>query len=470
MDRALKLKLSIVAFIFAISAYFYKALYFQADRAVYSYDTKLLFITAFCFGIIFSAAIYNFALAWYMKSREHLFYALTQSFTLLFLALLDSLNIKPFDELFGFKSLFWFDFSQLLMLLFTMLFIKAFLYRYIRRELDFLFKGILYAIGIDAVISLIFGRVFIFKLIPIFVPIWLILSEANRLCPKERRDIAFYYLLYGWGVVLFIVAIEYIGFVDFTGLVFPWLHLALSIDAIILSLALSYKFKLQEDERRKQKSILLQRSRLASMGEMISTIAHQWRQPLNYLSFALMNINKHCSDATAKETIKDAQKQLQYMSKTIENFRNFYNPSKEKATFSVAKACENLLHLVGDTMPHISLEVVRDFTLYGNQNEFEQALLNIINNAKEALQVHNPTQAKIIITVNALTVSVKDNGGGIDEKIIDKIFEPYFSTKGDSDGIGLYIAKTIIERAFKGELSAQNRDKGAEFVMRFEER
>ena len=467
MDSARKIKLALVAVIFALSAYFYKSVYFQAAEPEYSYGTGLFFITALCFGVIFTAAVYNLALARYMKSQEHLFYAAAQFFTLLFLAHLDSLNIKPFDTLFGFKSLFWFDLSQLLMLFFTMLFIKAFLYHYLHETLDGLINAVLYAIVADTIMTLIFGRAFLFKLIPVFVPIWLILSEANRLCPKERKDIAFYYLLYGWGVVLLIVALEYIGFVDFTGWVFPWLHVALAIDAIVLSLALSYKFKLREDDRRRQQSILLQRSRLASMGEMIATVAHQWRQPLTYLSFAFMNINKQCTAAEAKETIEEAQKQLQYMSRTIENFRHFYNPSKERQNFSVAEACRSVLRLIEASVPYIQLHITEDFTLFGNQNEFEQALLNLINNAKEVLEARNITDPKITVVIDTQTVTVTDNGGGIDPKIIHEIFKPYFTTKEENDGIGLYIAQTVVEKAFKGKLRVTNSTEGAQFSMAF---
>lgn len=467
MDKVLKIKLLFVAIVFGASTYFYKAIYFQSPEPLYTYDTAIFFVTALCFGVIFTAAIYNFALSRYMKSQEHLFYALAQFFTILFLAHLDSINIKPFDTLFGLKSLFWFDVSQLLMLFFTMLFIKAFLYHYLHDRLEGLINLILYAVVADFIIALLFSRPLIFKLIPIFVPIWLVLSEANRLCVKERKDVAFYYLLYGWGVVLLIVAVEYVGFVDATGWVFPWLHVALAIDAIILSLALSYKFKLLEDDHKRQQSILLQQSRLASMGEMISIIAHQWRQPLTYLSFAFMNINKKCASTDAKETIKEAQKQLQYMSETIENFRNFYNPSKQKENFSIAKACTNVTEMLKASIPYVTLHVEKDFSLFGNQNEFEQVILNLLNNAKEAIQTRSISEPKIEIKINAPKVTVTDNAGGIDEKELNQIFEPYHTTKENNDGIGLYIAKTIIQNELKGRLNVKNIQDGARFEMVF---
>jgi len=291
------------------------------------------------------------------------------------------------------------------------------------------------------------------KFIPIFIPIWLVLSEARRLV--KDKDVPFYYLLLGWSLVLLIVAVEYIGFVKYTGIVFPFLHVALALDSIILSLAISYKFKLLEEDRRTQQTLLLQQSRLASMGEMISIIAHQWRQPLNFLSFSLMNIKKNTKGA--EQTIKEASDQLQYMSKTIDNFSNFYNPSKAKEEFDIKSACENVI-----TIANASVEIkeLNPFSFYGNKNEFEQVVLNIVNNAKDAKE-----DAKIEIIIDSPTIKISDDAGGIDKKHIDKIFEPYFSTKKQNDGIGLYIAKTIIEKEMGGKLSVENKNKGSIFKI-----
>jgi len=122
---------------------------------------------------------------------------------------------------------------------------------------------------------------------------------------------------------------------------FPFLHTTFALESMILSLAIAYKMKVLEDERVIQQSLLLQQSRLASMGEMISTIAHQWRQPLTHLSYLFMNMKKKSDNpAFIKSKLEEGKEQVHYMSETIEHFSNFYNPNKEKKEFSVKEACE----------------------------------------------------------------------------------------------------------------------------------
>jgi signal transduction histidine kinase len=214
--------------------------------------------------------------------------------------------------------------------------------------------------------------------------------------------------------------------------------------------------------------MLLQQSRLASMGEMISIIAHQWRQPLNFLSFAFMHIKRSCNgDKDALLTIKEANEQLQYMSQTIENFRNFYNPSKKRENFDISKACEDTIKIVSPTLQKIdiSLDVKENFFFYANSNEFQQVILNLINNARDVLrerEIKNP-QIKIEIAENR--VAIIDNAGGVVEKNLKKIFEPYFSTKSNSDGIGLYIAKTIIEKEMSGKLYVNVEGERSTFII-----
>ncbi len=145
------------------------------------------------------------------------------------------------------------------------------------------------------------------------------------------------------------------------------------------------------------------------------------------------------------------------MSKTIDNFRNFYNPSKTKEEFDIKTSCQNALKI---SNIKARIEERKPFTFYGNKNEFEQVIVNIVNNAKDAKR-----DVEIEIIIDKPTITISDNAGGIDKKYIDKIFEPYFSTKKESDGIGLYIAKTIIEKEMDGKLSVKNKDKGAAFMI-----
>ncbi len=339
-----------------------------------------------------------------------------------------------------------------------MLFIREFLQTREIKKLDTLITGVLFLAYIDIPITLLTEQNIITGLIPIFILIWLVVSESYRLIEDKSRP---YYLFYiGWNMVIFTSVLVYTGATSFINNNFPFLHIAFSVESILLSLALTYKIKLLHDEKEQQQSLLLQQSRLASMGEMVASIAHQWRQPLTHLSYVFMNIKKNSHNPKTVETkLKEANEQLTYMSKTIDDFRNFYNPSKTKEAFAIKGACINAVKIA-----NIKAEIseINPFTFYGNKNEFEQVILNIVNNTKDAKK-----DANIEITIDKPTITISDNAGGIEKKNIDKIFEPYFSTKKESDGIGLYIAKTIIEREMGGKLSAENKDGGTVFMITF---
>ena len=238
-----------------------------------------------------------------------------------------------------------------------------------------------------------------------------------------------------------------------------------------------------EDEIKKQKAqeeILIHQSRSAEIGEMINNIAHQWRQPLNNLSLTIQNIGfKYENDVLTKEelneTIDKSKMIINSMSNTIDTFRNFFEPTKNKNLFKVEHSIENTLEILSSTLRFYNIEVVKeiidDVEIYDYENEFSQVLLNIITNAKDAL-VSNKIE-KPIIKVNVskiqnnVIVKIKDNANGINEKIIANVFEPYFTTKGKGNGtgIGLYMSKLIIEKNMNGKLEVENDEKGAVFKI-----
>ena len=238
-----------------------------------------------------------------------------------------------------------------------------------------------------------------------------------------------------------------------------------------------------EDEIKKQKAqeeILIHQSRSAEIGEMINNIAHQWRQPLNNLSLTIQNIGfKYENDVLTKEelneTIDKSKMIINSMSNTINTFRNFFEPTKNKNLFKVEHSIENTLEILSSTLRFYNIEVVKeiidDVEIYDYENEFSQVLLNIITNARDAL-VSNKIE-KPIIKVNVskiennVIVKIKDNANGINEEIIDRIFEPYFTTKGKGNGTGirLYMSKLIIEKNMNGKLTVKNDNDGAVFII-----
>ena len=235
--------------------------------------------------------------------------------------------------------------------------------------------------------------------------------------------------------------------------------------------------KTKTDENIKQLEALQQQSKLASMGEMIGAIAHQWRQPLNELGIAIQNLKYDYEDGLiTKEYLDDfiasTKKVIKFMSDTIDDFRNFYRVDKTKELFGVKDAIEKTLSIQKAQLlnNNIAVELIGDdFEISGYKNEFQQVILNLINNAKDILLEKKIQNAKITIELKERMIFVRDNGGGVPEDIIKRIFEPYFTTKeqGKGTGMGLYMSKMIIEENIQAKLDVHNTQDGAEFRIDF---
>ncbi len=234
------------------------------------------------------------------------------------------------------------------------------------------------------------------------------------------------------------------------------------------------------EKNREQEQLLVQKSRLIALGEMISNIAHQWRQPLSELSSILMNIKfKHNMDKLDKQTMeqksKEAEMVLDYMSHTIDDFRNFFMPKKDKEEFYIKDAINSVMTIVSSALEYnnikVEIDVNDNLKLNTFINEYEQVLLNIISNAKDVLIQNNIKNPLIKIYGEEqdgfVILYIEDNGDGVKVNPKSKIFEPYFTTKGDSDGtgIGLYMSKIIIDKNMKGKLRVRNTKDGAKFVI-----
>ena len=231
-------------------------------------------------------------------------------------------------------------------------------------------------------------------------------------------------------------------------------------------------------EIRRKDQVMISQSRQAAMGEMIGNIAHQWRQPLNALAMVLGNIKSafqynELTEQYLDKTVENGNRLLQKMSTTINDFSNFFRPDKEILHFSAREQINHAVALVeaGLINQNISvhLDAPQDLTLTGFPNEYSQVLLNLLANARDAIKESAVPEGRITIRLYLQDgqgiVSVSDNGGGIDSAVIDKIFEPYFSTKEMGTGIGLYMSKMIVERSMNGTISAHNIVGGTEFII-----
>ena len=238
------------------------------------------------------------------------------------------------------------------------------------------------------------------------------------------------------------------------------------------------------EELRNKERLLIQQSRLAAMGEMIANISHQWRQPLNILGLVIqeMGISVHRGTISPESLDAGVAKAMQVigsMSQTIDDFRHFFSPDKSRVTFSVKEIVEKMLFLMEGDFKNLQVQVhIVDEevgTVEGLRNEFSQAILNILTNARDAFRDRKISAPCLTVKIfkegSTIVVTICDNAGGIPEEIVDKIFEPYFTTKGPDKGtgIGLFMSKTIIEKNMGGRLSVSNTGEGAKFRIELEQ-
>jgi len=244
--------------------------------------------------------------------------------------------------------------------------------------------------------------------------------------------------------------------------------------------SLKEQVRIEVSAQREKEKILIQQSKMAAMGDMISMIAHQWRQPLNQMSYVMMNIDGAYDDRSLSREyldtkLKEGENLLEYMSHTIDDFRDFFKPDKEKEEIILCELVDSAIGLIekGLEQHHIILEknYECDTKIFVYKNEMIQVLLNLLKNAQEALiEAEDIEEAKIKIHIysadNMAKICISDNGGGIANDNFEKIFEPYFSTKSNQGtGLGLYMSKMIINEHMNGDIKVRNSDEGAEFTI-----
>lgn len=231
-----------------------------------------------------------------------------------------------------------------------------------------------------------------------------------------------------------------------------------------------------EQEREKQTQYLIQQSKLIEIGEVFSSIAHQWKSPLVAIT-ALVQDMFYSNSTLGKEEdsyhIKNIMIQAKYMTDTINDFQDFIVPSKVKTVFNVSYTIDKMLNIVKHNLKYnyIKVSIIKkeceNLNIYGYENEFMQAILNIVNNAKDALLVNKQNNRTLDIILknryNTLIIDIVDNANGIKKEDSKKIFEQYFSTKKDGHGIGLYMTKLIIQDKLSGKIFYKKDKNGSKF-------
>jgi len=267
--------------------------------------------------------------------------------------------------------------------------------------------------------------------------------------------------------------------------------------SFVIILIVFYAFSLYDKKisnlykkEQQHEQTLAQQSKLAAMGEMIGNIAHQWRQPLSVVSTVAsgMKVQEELGILSKDEIFKSSDqivKYTQYMSKTIDDFRDFFKQDKTKTTFSLEDALIKDLELMKASFTNNYIKIIHNIDptikVYGYKNELTQAFLNILNNAKDQLSnLKSDIPRQIVINAiqekKYIYITITDNAGGIKENIIGKIFEPYFTTKHKTQGtgIGLYMTTQIISQHYNGTIEVKNVNinvdgkiyKGAQFIIK----
>ncbi len=247
-----------------------------------------------------------------------------------------------------------------------------------------------------------------------------------------------------------------------------------------LNIELKRRVNEEVEKSRDKDKMISHQGKLIAMGEMIENIAHQWRQPLSQVNSAVLIIDdlmyqKNYRDPEVEAKLLEIESLTKYMSNTIDDFKNFFDSNKEKKTFILNDAVHNAISILKGTLNSNNINI--EFNTYfvyrfcGYQSELQQVVMTILNNAIDVLVQREIESPKIVVDIkksaNHFYITFEDNAGGVDDKIINKIFEPYFTTKhkAQATGLGLYMSKMIIEDSLEGTLEVSNKNQGAEFKI-----
>lgn len=240
---------------------------------------------------------------------------------------------------------------------------------------------------------------------------------------------------------------------------------------------LENRIKEEVEKNRQNEMLLIQHSRLAAMGEMIASLSHEWRQPLNHLSLIIQDVAEahelgEIDDKYMERFTEESMGQINLMSRLIHDFRKFYRPNKEKCPFSIGDSIDEALYLFSSSLKNHGIQIDFEYRgqqiAYGYPNDFSQVVLNILINARDAFVAKDRLNRKITISLTEspqfITAEFTDNAGGIEPSISKQLFDPFFTTRPHGTGLGLYMSKLILEN-MDGAIHAENIEEGARFSL-----
>lgn len=312
-------------------------------------------------------------------------------------------------------------------------------------------------------------------MVPIFIG--LLIFTLYYIAFTQKHHLAFIYA-HVWsavGIVGLALMLTYLGVISTEVGIDYYFEFSMVLESTLFSIMLALRIKEIEKEKEKQEKVLIQQSKLATMGEMISIIAHQWRQPLSQINGIVLSIDtnnrtKKLNNDNLNKDLDNIEEVTSYLSKTISDFMNFFKHDKESIYFDVASLFKKTLSLLSFSQETNNIEIVSDIkentTIYGHESELIQALLILINNSIDAMASNRISKPKIILKATSTSthqiITIEDNAGGIPKDIIEKIYDPYFTTKHalKGTGLGLYVVKMLMKQSMQGSVDIKNHKEG----------
>jgi len=435
-----------------------------------NYDVILVLIYGIIFGIIAMTIIYTFVR--YISSKESIYiaYTLMQMLSLTYVILYSQFFIlnTVLQDILHVSASFC-------ALIFALSFYEGKFFPYIKSTKELIIVTIL----LNIVIVTSIYHFMLFEYLP-YTIIYAILSLSFTFNLKDGFQPSRVYVL-GWTLICLILFIFDVKKLYISNQHIDIMLLAFIIEAILFTISVSFKYGGLEQQTKSYENMLLQQSKLAQSGEMIANITHQFRQPLNNISYILINIKKRFENKKLEEEyftkkVNQVDAQLQFLSTTIDHFKDFYTPSKQKENFLIKEAIDSSVTVLSAEFKKrnitldIKYNVNEDINISGIKNELSQVILAILSNASDALKDIETPYINILIDANdaEIIISILNNGEQIDKRDISKIYEPYFSTKKEGTGIGLYLSKMILKRSFDGDLKVKNTKEGVKFTLMFD--
>ena len=431
------------------------------------FDINQIIFYGITFGILIMTIAYTLIRYIYSKEIFYISYCFMQISSLVY--------IVAYSKLYQI-SYFVQEFSLVLASVFAVIFAVNYYEGKFLPKVSNYKELILNTFLLNVVILTAFYHYILFEYLP-YTIIYAILFISIIFNLKQGFKPTLIYVI-GWSVfciVLFIFDFKnrYIGlgYFDLVLVVF-------ALEAMLFTISIAYKYNDLKKQNKEFEKMILQQSKFVKSGEMIANITHQFRQPLNNISYILINLKKRFESEKLDKIffdkkINQANEQLNFLSKTIDDFKEFYLQEKEKDNFFVKDSIQNALTILNPDLQkdninlNLKFETFEDIKIFGVKNELSQVILSLVSNSIDALKNrHNPKISINVVSSSAeVIIEILDNAGGIKAKNLKKIFEPYFSTKEEGTGIGLYLSKIIIEESFGGKLQVQNVKDGAKFSI-----